>query len=437
MPLMTKIESWKAFEGRTVDGKFPLRQWMGGSDHSAVFLTESPSFAGQKLAIKLIPVEAAEAERQLARLREAAKLSHPHLIRLFEVGRSQMDGAPFVYAVMEFAEEDLSQILPQRALEAAEVSDLLPPLLDALSYLHGKGLVHGRIKPSNILAAGDQLKLSSDQIIAAAEATAPGRRRDVYDAPEAETGVVSSASDVWSIGVIVLEALTQNPKLAEETAPGKPGLPRSIPDPFRGIARECLQADPKRRCSLAQIQARLQPPARAVPAPEPPPPLPSRRNRGPVFAIALTVVIVILIGYAFLHSRGKNPSPERTTVPISETPAPPPATKAAESTRSKSSTGGEVTRQVMPDVPKSAQNTITGTIKVLIQVQVNASGKVESAKFRMRGSSPYFYERAMKAAQQWEFSPPMVNGQPAASTWLILFRLKRSSMQGSAQLVKR
>ncbi len=55
-----------------------------------------------------------------------------------------MDGAPVLYAVMEFAEEDLSQILPVRPLAPAEVSDLLPPLLDGLSYLHQKGFVHLR-----------------------------------------------------------------------------------------------------------------------------------------------------------------------------------------------------------------------------------------------------------------------------------------------------
>lgn len=437
MPVMTKIESWKTFEGRMVDGKFPLRQWIGGSDHSAVFATESLSHAGQKLAIKLIAVEAAGAERQLTALREAAKLSHPHLIRLFDTGRVQLDGSSFVYAVMEFAEEDLSQILPQRPLEPSEVSDLLPPLLDALSYLHAKRLVHSRIKPSNILAAGDKLKLSSDSITASSSAESSGTRRDVYDAPETGSGIVTPEGDLWSIGVVVVEALTQDAEVAEQ-ATGKPGLPQSIAEPFRGIARECLQTDPKRRCSPAQIQARLQPPARTVPAP-PEPPLPPRtsKNRWSIYSVALAIVVVILLAYTFLHSRGKKPSaPETAVVPTGETPAPPPATKPAEAPRPKLPSSGEVAREVMPDIPKSALNTVHGTIKVMVQVQADASGKVTSSKFRMRGSSPYFYERALRAAQQWEFSPPVVDGQPASSTWLILFRFKRGSMQASAQRLK-
>jgi TonB family protein len=108
-----------------------------------------------------------------------------------------------------------------------------------------------------------------------------------------------------------------------------------------------------------------------------------------------------------------------------------------QSAKPASSSGGEVTRQVMPDVPKSAQNTISGTIKVTVRVDVDTSGKVISAKFKTRGSSSYFAERALRAAERWEFSPPLVDGQPTASAWLVQFRFKRSSIQASSQRIKR
>ncbi len=54
---MSSPEEWKKWEGR-VDGKFPLRHWLGGSEHSAVFLTERPGHADQKVAIKLIAADA-------------------------------------------------------------------------------------------------------------------------------------------------------------------------------------------------------------------------------------------------------------------------------------------------------------------------------------------------------------------------------------------
>lgn len=190
------MEKW---EGR-VDGKFPLRQWLGGSDHSAVFLTERPGQPGQKVAIKLIAADA-DADLQLSRWRAAVQLSHPHLMRIYDAGRCRLDGRPLLYLITEYAEEDLAQILPQRALAPAEVTDLLPALLDALAYLHDKGFVHGRVKPSNVHAMDDQLKLSADQIVSFAELNPVPSRRDVYDAPETAAGIVSPAGDVWSIGV--------------------------------------------------------------------------------------------------------------------------------------------------------------------------------------------------------------------------------------------
>jgi len=108
---------WKTWEGRVVDGKFPLRQWLGGSEHSAVFLTERPGQPSSKAAIKLLAADSTQADRQLSRWRAAAELSHPHLIRIHQAGRGRLDNMPLLYVVMEYAEEDLSQILPQRPLD--------------------------------------------------------------------------------------------------------------------------------------------------------------------------------------------------------------------------------------------------------------------------------------------------------------------------------
>ncbi|HME35107.1 MAG TPA: TonB family protein [Candidatus Sulfotelmatobacter sp.] len=442
---MSNPEEWRKWEGRVVDGKFPLRQWLGGSEHSAVFLTERPGQA-QKVAIKLIAADA-EAEGQLSHWRTAAQLSHPHLMRIFEAGRCQLDGELLLYLLMEYAEEDLSQILPQRPLAPAEVTDLLPALLDALSFLHGKGFVHGRVKPSNVQAMGDQLKLSADQIVSTAEPH-PARRRDVYDAPETADGIVSPAGDVWSIGVTLVAALTQNVSFVEEVAATPSHRdPPAVPQPFRGIAQECLHLDPKRRCSIAEIQARLQPEGRSVPAePEAAPPVPRPVNRRLIFAIAL--VMAVLVGFVLFHSHGKNaaaPATAPSEQPAPQAPpeaAPAPASNAPvhepiAAPKKSAPTRGEVLHQVLPEVPQSARNTITGTIKVSVQVELDSSGKVASAKLTHPGSSKYFAGLALKAAQQWEFSPPAMDGTPAASTWVIQFRFKRAATQASARPARR
>jgi TonB family protein len=439
---MSKPDTWKSWEDRVIEGKYPLRQWLGGSDHSAVFLTEFAERPSQKAAIKLIRVDEGSAELQLARLRATRKLSHPHLIRTVECGLCRVEGSTFLYVLMECADDDLSQILPERPLAPSEVSDLLPPVLDALSYLHKNGFVHGRVKPSNVLAAGDQLKLSTDQVAPVVLQDGGHRRRDVYDAPETAAGIISPAGDIWSVGVTLLAALTQSVAAAEQASPTNRDLPETIPDPFRGIVRECLQLDPNRRCPLKEIQTRMQPPARSVPAPAEPAPIPaSSSTRRPVFAVAAVIIVVLAVVLALLYSRSsKSPVPtsDVTKQPVSE-PAPAPAaaaSKPAEHAAKPRASGGEVVHQVIPTVPRSAQNTIRGTIKVVVRVQVDPSGKVTDAKLKSAGSSRYFANQALKAAQRWEFSAPEVDGQPAASTWLLQFRFKRTSIDASPQRVK-
>jgi TonB family protein len=441
---MSNLDVWKIWEGRVVDGKFRLRQLLGGSDDSAVFLIERPT--SERAAIKLIPADADQSERQLARWNAAARLSHPHLLRIFESGRCEINDAPHLYLVMEFADEDLSQVLPQRPLTPSETGDLLPPVLDALSYLHARKLVHSRIRPSNVLAVGNQLKLSTDHVLPVGDSN-PRARRDIYDAPETAAGVISAEADIWSLGVALFATLTQNvPFSDEELSQRNPEALQKIPEPFRGIIRECLHLDPKRRCSIAQIQARLQPGARSVPAePEPVPVQQSRRRRLPI--ATMTVVVILAAWLAISHFRGKSASPavppDQASQPApskTSSPAPganSPGSAPAPPTNNAATTAGKVVRQVVPYVPKSARNTVTGKIKVNVQVDVDSSGKVTSARLTRSGPSRYFANLALKAAREWEFSPPELNGQPSASAWTLHFRFSRAGADVSPERLKR
>jgi TonB family protein len=92
---------------------------------------------------------------------------------------------------------------------------------------------------------------------------------------------------------------------------------------------------------------------------------------------------------------------------------------------------------VVPDVPRSAKNTISGTIKVEARVDVDASGKVKTVKLASAGPSKYFASLAEKAARQWQFSPLDANGKAEESTWLLKFQFKRNSTQVDASRVSR
>src|SRR5258708_28965470 len=101
---------------------------------------------------------------------------------------------------MAYGEEKWADRLPQRPLSTDEESEMLRPTAEALASLHQAGFVHGRIKPSNIMAAGDQLKISADGLCKIGErddARPPG----AYDAPEGATTGPSTAADGWSLGV--------------------------------------------------------------------------------------------------------------------------------------------------------------------------------------------------------------------------------------------
>src|SRR5438270_5840049 len=121
-------DSWKQWEGQVVDSRFLLGQFLGGSEHSAVFLTERGT-PPKKVAIKFIQVDAPDAELQLFRWKHASKLSHSHLLSTFESVRCCLNTFELLYVVMEYAEENLSQFLPQRPLTPAEARDVLAPTL--------------------------------------------------------------------------------------------------------------------------------------------------------------------------------------------------------------------------------------------------------------------------------------------------------------------
>lgn len=466
---------WKHWEGQVVNGNFPLRQYLGGSAHSAVFLTERRGQEPQRAAIKLVAADPATVEAQLARWEASAKLSHPHLLRLFESGSCQLDKTVFLYVVMEYAEDNLAQILPHRALTPEEVRDLLEPALDALTFVHGKSLVHGRLRPSNVMAARDQLKLSSDSLSRSGDLVVRVAPASVYDAPEIAQGNILPASDAWSLGLTLMEALTQRLPSVEGMA--EP-LPETVPAPFMGIAHCCLRRDPQRRCTVADIVARLQSapsPAQQASTLRIPAASAKWRNILLVAAVGLAAA-ALFIGPKVLKTRPQ-PQPASSVstarLPVSSAPtasseservppksepadtqakpsatklrnerprsnavpAPAPATATATSSP-ESSNHGRVLRQVMPAFSKSAQNTISGTIRIRVKVEVDAAGNVERATFISAGPSQYFSRLTMEAAQQWKFAPAQVNGQAAPSAWVLPFALRRSGTEVVPEPVK-
>jgi TonB family protein len=258
-------EAWKELEGRVVNKEFRLGDYLGGSEKAGVFATEL-GVESRRAAVKLIAIGAwdeAAVEAELARLKSARELTHPHLIQILQLGRTTVDDNDLLYVVMEQADEDLSQILPNRPLAEDEVREMLPPMLETLAYLHGKGFVHGRLKPANVMAVGDQLKLSKDGIHVPGVRRAAGENSE-FDAPELARGEVSAAADIWSLGMLIVAALTQ--RVPAWDASGEAILPENLPAAFDQMAHNCLRRDPRERWALAAVAASAGIPVPAVAA---------------------------------------------------------------------------------------------------------------------------------------------------------------------------
>ena len=259
-------EDWTKWEGLVIDRVFPLRRFLGRSNHSVVFLTDHTAHDLPDAAIKLIPADPAMEEAQLSRWRIAAALSHPHLIRIFDSGRCRLGGHPFLFVVMEYAEQTLAQILPHRALTSDEVREMLLPTLDALAFLHGKNLMHGQLKPPNLLVVDDRVKLSSDNVRPAGDSSAVTAEPSLYDSPEAEGGRISAAGDIWALGVTIVQALTQSPPTWSDERREIVSWSAALPSSFVSIVRRCLSRYPAGRPTITDLKALIK---RVAQAPEP------------------------------------------------------------------------------------------------------------------------------------------------------------------------
>lgn len=462
------MSMWQQWEGRVINGRFPLRQYLGGTKLSAVYLTE---ISGSKAAIKFVRSDAVGAQARASWWESAGKLSHPHLLQILDTGCwHPEDAEEMQFAVMEYADENLAEILPNRRLTPAEAIAMLLPALDVLDYLRGHGMVHGSIKPANIMAAGDKLKLSSDGIRPVGNSEEPAESRSMYDAPERVKGAILPSGDIWSLGTVLVEALTNRLPARDRTDEQGPKLPEDIPQPFGDIAAHCLNSDPGRRWSTTEIRDRLDrartdakkdpttqemspvtegqgahAPTVAITAP-----LPrdtetiveshgrAGKQRGFRLAVAIIVALVLIAaGVRMFHHSFETHQPASTTS----------AGQSAESTRQPMTTDnssvskratdnvdhGAVSHQVLPDVPPKARNTITGKVRVTVKVAVDASGAVSHASLVSRGPSEYFANQALQAARKWTFKPPRVDGNAIPSEWSLSFEFKSNGTTAAAQ----
>jgi TonB family protein len=477
----TMTEVWPNWQSEVINGVYPLRRFLSGSDHSAVFLTECKAQDFPTAAIKIIAAERVLTQAQLSHWMTAAGLSHPRLIRLLDAGQCQLGGRQFLFVVMEYAEQTLAQVLPHRALTPDEVREMLLPTLDALAFLHRKNLVQGQLKPANFLVVNDQLKLASDTIRPAGEPRARIAKSSLYDPPEAKDGRISAAGDIWGLGITMVEALTQSLPWPDERSETT-CLPTTLPGTFADAVQRCLSHNPASRPTATDlaVQFKRAPQASVVSVPravvrEAPiraAPLqwsPKQRWLVPsmVAGAALILLVAVWAGLRLFQSHPNSQRPASSTSQTSSqqtaatpaaaaqnpaTPLSAPREVAAPAASAKSRTSKpapprsvshrsdqpaqpladaspSVLHEQIPSVPRSARATIRGHIKVAVLVIVDPSGNVIDALLQNPGPSWYFARQAREAARKWTFAPA---ANQDSRQWLLRFEFTRGGTTGHA-----
>jgi TonB family protein len=430
---------WTRWQGHIVDGAYPLGRYLGCSEHSGVFLTKSGERGHAVAAIKLFPANQGQEGLQLPRWKRAGGLPQPHLLPLLEWGGCQLDEAPYLYVVMEYADQTLAQLLLQRALTADEAREMLRPILDALMFLHSQDLVQGQLKPANVLVVGDQLKLASDTIRRVGEVTLSADAPTMYDPPESLNGGSSTAGDIWALGVSLFEALTRRPPSGFGEHRDTIVLPADFSPVFRDVVARCLSPRPQDRPSVMELLAwsggrsaqyiptatsqlatleRREPktpeiapsrPALSQVALVPSRPAPStgRSPKPRAWAAAmLTVIVILALGWTGVRLLVTHRTP---AVPVAPATPELPAPLSTDPTSNRGGTDGATPRsafhEVIPDVPQRAARTIRGDVKVSVRATVDPDGSVSTAVADRTGPSRYFRRLAVEAAKKWTFPP--------------------------------
>ncbi len=279
--------------GQVLNGKYAIERFLGAGGMAEVYLATN-RLVGRPVAIKLLRHEVAKQhearERFLREARAAGAVRHRNIVDILDVD-GLADGT--MYIVQEYLEgEDLAARIRRGRLDAEEALRIMLPVAEAISHAHKQSIVHRDLKPDNVFLAREEDEIVPkvldfgisklplhDEIRRTANEPARGRRLTAagaamgtpyYMSPEQirDPSSVGTATDVWSFGVVLFEALAgQMPFDAEELAglfglicSGKaPSLSRVAPDvpkPLAKVVERCLLPTPEARYRDAGALAR-------------------------------------------------------------------------------------------------------------------------------------------------------------------------------------
>lgn len=272
-----------------VAGRYYLIERIGSGGMGSVYRARDESVQ-RDVAVKVFRAEASHTEdvaRQEREVRMLSSFAHPGIVNLFDAGLHNFGGEVRRYVVMELvADPTLEARLESGPLPADEVAAIGTQLAEALAYLHERGVVHRDVKPANILISDvassgydhtakladfgvahsmDGSRLTGDGIVIGTAS---------FVSPEQVAGEpVNGASDVFSLGLVLLEALTGHREYSGtvlEAAIARlhrsPAVPETVPGAWRSLLSAMTARDPSHRPTAEQVAHQLRGGMAAEPA---------------------------------------------------------------------------------------------------------------------------------------------------------------------------
>jgi len=243
---------------------------LGRGGMGVVYLVRQRSL-GRLAAVKVLRSTGAAPgpahRRFLEEARHLARLRHPHIVAVYEVGR---DGRGEPYFSMDYvAGEPLTSLLARERLTPTRALAVFKQAAEAVRHAHERGVIHRDLKPGNILIAEEGTAFVTDfglarDVTKPADLTGDGAvlGTPAYMAPEQARGraeLVGEATDVHALGAVLYEMLTGRPpygndgaadvlaRLLRDDPPPPRGVDRRVPRDLETVCLKALAKEPSRR----------------------------------------------------------------------------------------------------------------------------------------------------------------------------------------------
>lgn len=205
--------------GITLNDRYEILERIGGGGMANVYKAHDNRL-GRDVAIKILKDEFANDNEFVENFRResysAAKLNHPNIVGVFDVGMDQVDDTKYYYIVMEIVNgRTLKDIIEEKGkLSVSETINYSIQICEALLCAHENGIIHRDIKPQNIIINKENIPKVTDFGIAQATNKNTSVEKDImgsvhYFSPEQARGIkTDQRSDIYSLGIVMFEMIT-------------------------------------------------------------------------------------------------------------------------------------------------------------------------------------------------------------------------------------